>query len=72
MEKALTSLNEGFLYNGFPHKNNLKFYGAYLAGSTFQSEYLKDTKDESDAKQDEEEEHISLGDKNLIIGGVTF
>ena len=30
MNKALNILNEGFLYNGFSHRNLLKFYGCYL------------------------------------------
>ena len=30
IHKALNILNEGFLFNGIPHKNILKFYGCYM------------------------------------------
>lgn len=42
MQRALSYLNEGFLYNGFTHKNNLKFFGCYLCGSTLNSESEKE------------------------------
>lgn len=51
IRKALDILNEGFLYNGIPHKNLLKFYGSYLNEVTFQTDFLNDM----DEKEDDED-----------------
>jgi hypothetical protein len=52
MQKAIHILNEGFLYDGIPHRNLLKFYGCYLNEITFQTDFFTEEfeKDEDEDK----------------------